>query len=93
MSSQNEVHEGFETKDMRWENPEVNEAVKIEKILRRAKEIHHERGGVFGYDLNDCLQAWDELPGARAEMNGAEPKGARRVRPTKSQDAVHEAAE
>ena len=89
MSSQNEVHEEFETKDMRWENSDVNEVVKIEKILRRAKEIHRERGGVFGYDLNDWLQAWDELPGARAEANGAEPRGARRVRPAKSQDAVH----
>jgi hypothetical protein len=89
MSSQNEVHEEFETKDMRWENPEVNEAVKIEEILRRAKEIHRERGGVFGYDLNDWLQAWDELPRARAEANGGGSKGARRERPAKSQDAVH----
>ena len=62
MSSQNELHDQFETKDMRGANLEVNEAVKIEKILRRAKEIHRERGGVFGYDFEEWLQAWDELP-------------------------------
>ena len=61
MSSQNKVHDGFETKDMREARPEANELVKIEKILRRAKEIHHERGGLLGYDLEAWLEAWDEL--------------------------------
>jgi hypothetical protein len=61
MSSHNKAHDGFETKDMREARPEANELVKIEKILRRAKEIHHERGGLLGYDLEAWLEAWDEL--------------------------------
>ena len=61
MSSQNELHDQFETKDMRGVNPEVNDAVKIEKILRRAEEIHRERGGALGYDFEEWLQAWDEM--------------------------------
>jgi hypothetical protein len=71
MSSQNEVHDKFETKDMRGANLEVNDAMKIEKILRRAKEIHRERGGVLGYDFEEWLQAWNELPTEGAEANGA----------------------
>ena len=80
MSSQNELHDGFETKDMRGANLDVNEAVKIEKILRRAKEIHRERGGVFGYDFEEWLQAWDELPREVAEANGFGSSGALGIR-------------
>jgi len=69
MSSQNELDDQFETKDMRGANLEVNEAVKIEKILRRAKEIHRERGGVFGYDFEDWFQAWRELPSDAAKRS------------------------
>ena len=76
MTSQNELHDQFETNDMRGANLAVNEAVKIEKILRRAKEIHRERGGVFGYDLEEWLQAWDELPREGAEANHARSRGA-----------------
>ncbi len=85
MSSQNEVHDGFETKDMRGANLEFNEVVKIEKILRRAKEIHRERGGVLGYDFEEWLQAWDELPTEGAEANGA---GWRRTRGIRSAAAI-----
>ena len=80
MSPQNEVHDGFETKDMRDANLEINEAVKIEKILRRAKEIHRERGGVLGYDFEEWLQAWDELPSEGGEVNNAGSRGTRGIR-------------
>jgi hypothetical protein len=80
MSSQNEVHDGFETKEMRGANLEVNDAVKIEKILRRAKEIHRERGGVLGYDFEEWLQAWDELPREGAEANDARSRGKHGIR-------------
>lgn len=80
MSSRNEVHDGFETKDMPGANLDVNEEVKIEKILRRAEEIHRERGGVFGYDFEEWLQAWDELPREEAEAKGAESRGALGIR-------------
>ena len=85
MTTQNEVHDGFEMKEMRGTNLEINEAVKIEKILRRAKEIHRERGGVLGYDFEEWLQAWDELPTERAEANGP---GSRRTRGIRSAAAI-----
>jgi hypothetical protein len=47
---------------MRAADPEANDGLKIEEILRRAQEIHRERGGVFGYNFEDWLQAWGELP-------------------------------
>jgi hypothetical protein len=80
MSSHHEVHDQLETKDMLGANPEANDAVKIEKILRRAKEIHRERGGVFGYDFEEWLQAWDELPIEEAEANGPGSRGALGIR-------------
>jgi hypothetical protein len=80
MSSHHEVEDGFETKDFRGANLEFDEAVKIEKILRRAKEIHRERGGVLGYDFEEWLQAWDELPSEGAEANDAGSRGKHEIR-------------
>ena len=34
---------------------------RIEEILRRARQIHREHGGFFGYDFDDWAQAWAEL--------------------------------
>jgi hypothetical protein len=30
----------------------------IEAILSRARQIHREHGGIFGYDLDDWTEAW-----------------------------------
>ena len=30
----------------------------IEAILSRARQIHREHGGLFGYDLDDWIEAW-----------------------------------
>jgi hypothetical protein len=62
---------------MRAANPEANDGLKIEEIVRRAQEIHRERGGVFGYDFEDWLQAWGELPerGSRRELELIEANG------------------
>jgi hypothetical protein len=30
----------------------------IETILRRARQIHREHGGLFGYDFDDWIEAW-----------------------------------
>jgi|HubBroStandDraft_6_1064221.scaffolds.fasta_scaffold2948822_1 hypothetical protein len=30
----------------------------IEAIVRRARQIHREHGGLFGYDLDDWVEAW-----------------------------------
>jgi hypothetical protein len=54
----------FETLDMPAPNPAAIDGLKIDDILRRAQEIHREHGGVFGYDFEDWLQAWEELPGS-----------------------------
>ena len=80
MSSQNEVHDRFETKDPRAANPEAAAVLKIEKILRRAQEIHRERGGALGYDFEEWLQAWDELAREGAGMTGAGSRGALAIR-------------
>ena len=32
----------------------------IEEMLRRARQIHREHGGFFGYDFDDWAQAWAE---------------------------------
>jgi len=48
VGSQIEVNDRFETQDIRAANPKTNDGLKIEEILRRAPEIHRERGGVFG---------------------------------------------
>jgi hypothetical protein len=61
MRSQNEILDRCETRDICAVHPEVNDGLKIEEILRRAQEIHRERGGMFGYDFEDWLQAWREL--------------------------------
>jgi hypothetical protein len=34
------------------------QAKDIEAILRRAHEIHREHGGIFGYDWDDWIEAW-----------------------------------
>jgi hypothetical protein len=60
--SENEVHDHFEPQDLYAANFDANEMAKIEEILRRAQEIHREHGGVFGYDFEDWLDAWRELP-------------------------------
>ena len=43
-------------------NPQAADAFKIEEILRRAREIHRQHGGIFGYDFEDWTRAWGELP-------------------------------
>ena len=62
MRSENEVHDRFETQDVYAANRDASEMTKIEEILRRAQEINREHGGMFGYDFEDWLQAWRELP-------------------------------
>ncbi|PYU25427.1 MAG: hypothetical protein DMG30_05575 [Acidobacteria bacterium] len=51
-----------ETPEMRATSLEARDALMIEDILRRAREIHRQHGGVFGYDFEDWVQAWSEVP-------------------------------
>jgi hypothetical protein len=32
----------------------------LKKVVQRARQIHRERGGLFGYDFDDWSQAWGE---------------------------------
>jgi len=51
-----------ETRDIPAASLEAIDRLNIDEIIRRAREIHKEHGGVFGYDFEDWLQAWEELP-------------------------------
>lgn len=41
--------------------PQARNEFRIERVLRRARQIHREHGGFFGYDFDDWAQAWAEL--------------------------------
>jgi hypothetical protein len=62
MRSQINIDHQSEMRDIPAANPAAMDGPKIDEILRRAQKIHHEHGGVFGYDFEDWLQAWDEVP-------------------------------
>jgi hypothetical protein len=62
MRSHHEIRDQFEMQQICGGNPNANEVPKIENVLRRAHEIHRERGGMFGYDFEEWLQAWGESP-------------------------------
>lgn len=68
MLSHNEVAEKIESQEMIFTEHEVGEALQIEEVLNRAYEIRRAHGGLFGYDLEDWLQAEREL----AERNRAD---------------------
>src|ERR1700684_3021431 len=53
--------------------PQARDEFRIEEILRRARQIHREHGGFFGYDFDDWAQAWAESPltAARANVQNA----------------------
>jgi hypothetical protein len=63
MLSQNEVAGQMELQDVIFSGNDVSEALRIEEVLNRAHEIHRAHGGLFGYDLEDWLQAERELVG------------------------------
>jgi hypothetical protein len=69
MRSQNAVHDRFEAQNMHAANPDANGMAKIEEIFRRAQEIHRERGGMFGYDFEEWLQAWGDCPSEAANRS------------------------
>jgi len=61
MPSHDEIAETIESQGEIFNQAAVNEASWIEEILNRAYEIRRARGGLFGYDLEDWLQAQREL--------------------------------
>ena len=51
-----------ETQDTRPADSQANDGLRIDEILQRAQDIHREHGGMFGYDFEDWIEAWGELP-------------------------------
>ena len=63
MVSHDEIAEKIESPVANFGKEAVSEAYRIEEVLDRAHEIHRARGGLFGYDLDDWLEAERELAG------------------------------
>jgi hypothetical protein len=58
----NEIRDTNETPGLYAVGFQTGDLLRIEEILRRAREIHRRHGGIFGYDFEDWAQAWGELP-------------------------------
>jgi len=69
--------------------PQARDEFRIEEVLRRARQIHREHGGFFGYDFDDWAQAWAELPliAGQAEVQGAAEDEAESV-PAREREAL-----
>lgn len=77
MLQRTEIQDPMEAPEMRAASPQARDALKIEEILRRAREIHRQHGGIFGYDFEDWVQAWSELPeNSRTELGRADEMSA-----------------
>src|ERR1700676_603244 len=61
MRSHNEAAEKIQTQELTFNESAVTEALQIEEVLNRAYEIRRARGGLFGYDLEDWLEAEREV--------------------------------
>src|ERR1700674_121447 len=57
----NKVAGQIELQDVTFSGDGASEALQIEAVLNRAHQIHRAHGGLFGYDLEDWLQAEREL--------------------------------
>lgn len=73
MHIQDEVRQTIESQEVFFNEDAVSEALQIEEVLNRAYEIRRARGGLFGYDLEDWLEAERELaeghPAGRFQVN------------------------
>jgi len=67
--------------------PQARNGFRIEEVLRRARQIHREHGGLFGYDFDDWAQAWAELPQrmSQTEMQSAGEKDTESIPARKSE--------
>ena len=62
MLERNEIGGATEAQEVHAASVEAGEALNIGGVLRRAREIHRQHGGMFGYDFEDWAQAWSEVP-------------------------------
>jgi hypothetical protein len=61
MHSHDEIAQSIESQEVVIDGDAISEFSKIKEILNRAYEIHRSHGGLFGYELEDWLQAQREL--------------------------------
>jgi hypothetical protein len=59
MSQTTAVSDPLEVPEMSVAITRTSEALNITEVLRRAREIHRQHGGLFGYDYEDWVQAWE----------------------------------
>lgn len=69
MLQRNEIRKPMQAPEMGPAIPEAADALKIEEVLRRARQIHRQHGGIFGYDFEDWVQAWGNLSAGSSRIN------------------------
>jgi hypothetical protein len=62
MCRQIDTNDRVDMQDMRAADLQANDGLRLDEILERAQEIHREHGGILGYDFEDWVQAWGEIP-------------------------------
>jgi len=63
MLSHDKFAETIDSQEVMFDEEAVYRASQIEEVLNLAYQIHRSHGGLFGYDLEDWLQAQRELAG------------------------------
>jgi hypothetical protein len=61
MLLRNKISGQLKLEDAIFDADALSRAARIEELLNRANQIHRSNGGLFGYDLEDWLQAEREL--------------------------------
>ena len=61
MLQQNEIRDRTEAPEMHGRSVMTSDALNIEDVVRRAREIHRRHGGMFGYHFEDWALAWSAL--------------------------------
>ena len=86
MRAHNRVAEKIESQEVMFNDSALAEALQIEEVLNLAYEIRRARGGLFGYDLEDWLEAEREL----AERHRASQSRVVAMAPARSRRADQE---
>lgn len=63
-----EIRNELRSKNIEFGGIEIENARWIDDVLRRAYQIHRQHGGIFGYDLEDWLQAEREFAEAHGPL-------------------------